>query len=388
MKKILIVILSIICIQINAQTYQKIKVNQIDTKDSAQINLLKPLKFLDGSIQETAGGVETDPFYANDSAYINKIIRRAYGYPTVALKNIGVGGDSIFKYVTTGQLNTGIGYLSLNKVTSGTANSCVGYSAGSKLTTGTQNIFFGYAAGTSLTEGDKNTIIGTSSGAALQDGDYNLYIGYRAGFSNVSGNNNIAIGYRPLYSSLGSYSIAIGDSAGYNYNLSNRLYFGNETDSLRIAIYGNGLTRKMWLNYQTNLAQNSTINNLSIASTQDISDSIDNFVKKNAIPQYSSILANNSTDSISIGDMSYNRTIDIKYIIQRGTDYRYGTFKVLNTGTSILFDPGDYFPATDIGVTLNGAYQSGSSNIIKLKWTTTDTGTAATFIYDVTRQNY
>jgi len=75
MKKILIVILSIICIQINAQTYQKIKVNQIDTKDSAQINLLKPLKFLDGSIQETAGGVETDPFYTVDSSGIKTDIR-------------------------------------------------------------------------------------------------------------------------------------------------------------------------------------------------------------------------------------------------------------------------------------------------------------------------
>lgn len=99
-------------------------------------------------------------------------------------------------------------------------------------------------------------------------------------------------------------------------------------------------------------------------------------------------LANNSTDSISIADKSYNRAIELKYTITRGSDYRTGTLKVLNTGTSLLFDPGDYIETSDIGVTFNGSYYSGSSNIIKLKWTTTNTGTAATIVYDAYRQNY
>jgi hypothetical protein len=102
----------------------------------------------------------------------------------------------------------------------------------------------------------------------------------------------------------------------------------------------------------------------------------------------SSTLVNNSTDSISIGDKSYNRSIEIKYNITRGTDYRTGTLKILNTGTVLLFDPGDYFPPTDIGVTFDGAYYSGSSNTIKLKWSTSNTGTAATITYDAFRQNY
>jgi len=99
-------------------------------------------------------------------------------------------------------------------------------------------------------------------------------------------------------------------------------------------------------------------------------------------------LENNSTDSISIGDKSYNRSIEIKYNITRGTDYRTGTLKILNTGTLLLFDPGDYIQTADLGVTFNGAYYSGGSNTIKLKLTTTNTGTAATLQYDANRQNY
>jgi hypothetical protein len=99
-------------------------------------------------------------------------------------------------------------------------------------------------------------------------------------------------------------------------------------------------------------------------------------------------LLNNSTDSISIGDKSYNRSIELTYNIVRGANYRSGKLKILNTGSALLFDPGDYIEIADIGVTLNGAYYSGSSNTIKLKWTTTNTGTAATFTYDAIRQNY
>lgn len=99
-------------------------------------------------------------------------------------------------------------------------------------------------------------------------------------------------------------------------------------------------------------------------------------------------LANNSTDSLSIGDKSYNRSIELKYTITRGTNYRTGTLKILSTGTALLFDPGDYIETADVGVTFSGAYFSGNSNTIKLKWTTTDTGTPATIQYDAFRQNY
>lgn len=67
MKRILILLLSILCIATNAQTYQKIKVNEIDTKDSSFIKLLKPLKFPDLTLQPSA---VTSALFSNwNSAY-------------------------------------------------------------------------------------------------------------------------------------------------------------------------------------------------------------------------------------------------------------------------------------------------------------------------------
>ena len=61
----LIIILLFISVPISAQwsTLKNIKTNNIDTKDSARIHLLKGLVFPDGSTQDVAGGgsIETDP---------------------------------------------------------------------------------------------------------------------------------------------------------------------------------------------------------------------------------------------------------------------------------------------------------------------------------------
>lgn len=99
-------------------------------------------------------------------------------------------------------------------------------------------------------------------------------------------------------------------------------------------------------------------------------------------------LTNNSTDSISIADLSYNRSINIDYTITRNGQYRTGSMKVLNTGTTYLFDPGDYIESADVGVTFQGVYRSGNSNTLKLKWTTTNTGQNASIQCDYRRQNF
>lgn len=99
-------------------------------------------------------------------------------------------------------------------------------------------------------------------------------------------------------------------------------------------------------------------------------------------------LVNNTTDSISIGDKSYNRTIELKYTALRGSTYRKGTLEIINTGSGLTFNPGSYFPVTDIGLTFTGAYYSGSSNTIKLKYTVDNSGGNVTLTYDAFRQNY
>lgn len=100
-------------------------------------------------------------------------------------------------------------------------------------------------------------------------------------------------------------------------------------------------------------------------------------------------LANNSTDSISIADLTYNRTIELKINLVRGTDYQTKTLKLLNTGSTYNFvQLGDSIQTGDLGVRFDGVYRSGSSNTLKLRWHTTNTGAAATLTYDAYRQNF
>jgi hypothetical protein len=99
-------------------------------------------------------------------------------------------------------------------------------------------------------------------------------------------------------------------------------------------------------------------------------------------------LADNSTDSISIADLSYNRTIELSYNITRNSVIRTGRIKITNTGSSYTIDKDEYSEPSDIGVTFNGVYKSGTSNILKLKYTTTSTGYSGTMVYDAYRQNF
>jgi hypothetical protein len=102
-------------------------------------------------------------------------------------------------------------------------------------------------------------------------------------------------------------------------------------------------------------------------------------------------LANNATDSIFIGNKSYNRTIELKANITRGTNYQYKRITILNSGTTLtMIQQPDSIQTADLGVRIDGVYYSGTATtaVIKLKWHTTNTGTAATFKYDAIRQNY
>lgn len=102
-------------------------------------------------------------------------------------------------------------------------------------------------------------------------------------------------------------------------------------------------------------------------------------------------LANNSTDSITIGVKLYNRIIELNYNITRGTTYKSQKLRIINTGTILKLDSlSSITIGDDCGVTIDGAYYSSANpgNLIKLKWTTTNTGTSATFKYDAIRQNY
>lgn len=119
------------------------------------------------------------------TAHTGKITQNLYGSSgTIADKNIQFGDSTSLASLTTGAGNIAIGYETLDAVTTGGDNIAIGLTAGSGITTGIRNIAIGAGAG------NKITAVNGS-----------VCIGYRAGFNTTT---------------LGSNSIAIGNSAGFS----------------------------------------------------------------------------------------------------------------------------------------------------------------------------
>jgi len=146
--------------------------------------------------------------------------------------NIGIGTEAL-KVLNSGDYNIGLGYQAGTAVTSGDNNVFMGYQAGKAVTTPTGLIFIGHQAGLLNTTGKWNIFIGASAGAANVTGEKNIFIGSQAGYT-FTGSGNTYIGYNGAESggpdgygnifvgtdvareaSTVNYSIAIGDSAGY-----------------------------------------------------------------------------------------------------------------------------------------------------------------------------
>jgi hypothetical protein len=186
------------------------------------------------------------------------------------------------------------------------------------------------------------------------------------------------------------FTITTAFDVKYILYVSNYLYFENCTNLFDIVNKNNSIE---WYQPYTLVGVTNVFSTASISKEFYCPSKKTYIYIKGTYPEYeqkqSYTLANNSTDSVSIADLTYNRTITINYNIVRNGVYRAGTMKVLNDGTNYYFDPGEFFPAAnDLGIVFNGVYRSGSSNTLKLKWTTSNTGYAATMIIDYNRQNF
>jgi hypothetical protein len=118
------------------------------------------------------------------------------------------------------------------------------------------------------------------------------------------------------------------------------------------------------------------------------------YIKGYDYPEYEKSLTfamrDGGSDTINIGKVAYNQTIELKYTIKRATATRSGSIKVLNTGAGLLLDGGDYIENAPLGVTFTRAVlrgPAGAEQLIALVATTTATGVAPTFTYDAYRQN-
>lgn len=115
---------------------------------------------------------------------------------------IGVGAGA---GVTSGAVNTALGYNALNKCTTSGGNAAIGEMAAYNVT-GTNNTVVGTYALCGITgavTGGLNVVIGRGAGYNVTGGfSSNTVLGYGAGY-NASGNNNIFLGYN-----AGNYSTA------------------------------------------------------------------------------------------------------------------------------------------------------------------------------------
>lgn len=105
-----------------------------------------------------------------------------------------------------GQLNTGLGYLTLRSLTTGSFNTATGVEALFSTNTGRNNTANGYRSLYTNTSGDYNTAMGYQSLYLNTTGYSNTAMGFRALHSNTTGYNNTAIGERSLSSNTIGYA--------------------------------------------------------------------------------------------------------------------------------------------------------------------------------------
>jgi len=152
---------------------------------------------------------------------------------------LGIAGSELYVGSTAiGDGNTRLGRSTLTTLTNGNWNTAIGSEALKNLSTGVNNTAVGEIALLNLMSGSSNTAVGDSAGLGVTGGDNNIYFGLAAGVvqngNRARGNINTFIGRNAgRYdiagtTTLGSYNIALGLSAGQNKtDASNQLFIGN-----------------------------------------------------------------------------------------------------------------------------------------------------------------
>ena len=151
-------------------------------------------------------------------------------YQTVSGRNVIIGPSNFANTVSSGNFNTAVGYIALNKNTSGVANNAFGYGALTATTTGYNNNSFGSLTLSQNTTGYNNNAFGYASLGGNLTGFNNNAFGYGTLATATAVQNN-AFGYAALFSvTNGIRNTAVGDAAGYGITSgSNNLVLGTST---------------------------------------------------------------------------------------------------------------------------------------------------------------
>ncbi len=157
--------------------------------------------------------------------------------PTSGAGNVlrGAGAGNQASSSATGGDNVGIGVSALGGLTTGELNTAVGYQSLLGGTTATDDVAVGYTALKTLTTGSVNTALGTEALLNLETGSGNIAVGYFAGSSLLtSESNNIDIGNSGVVSDSGAIRIGgSGQTSAYIAGI-----YGS-TSSSGVAVYVN-----------------------------------------------------------------------------------------------------------------------------------------------------
>lgn len=159
-------------------------------------------------VSQILGFLEVFDSSDSTSTYIG---RKSGQMVTANLKNnVSLGSYSAFK-LTSGYLNTFIGYNSGRFTTDGVANTFIGGGAGQNNNSGYNNVFVGSNTANISSSGYYNAFIGSNSGQVNTSGSCNSSLGYLSGGNNTTSTHNTFLGYNTRLSADGiDHSTAIG----------------------------------------------------------------------------------------------------------------------------------------------------------------------------------
>jgi hypothetical protein len=136
---------------------------------------------------------------------------------------IGIGYRAGYQTTADGG-QTAIGFESCMSNVTGIRNTGIGYKA-LRLTTGGMNTALGYLAGVSIGGASNNTMIGHEAGQATNIGASNTFVGYNAAYLTTEGNENVAVGNTAMYqNATGDENTAIGGRAMYGSGSNNESF--------------------------------------------------------------------------------------------------------------------------------------------------------------------
>lgn len=204
MKKILVLLLSLLTFGLNAQG-TKLKIKQLENPGTSSLNL--------GANSFSAGAQST--------------ISTLYVPNTATVGVLKIDANGVYNYGNSSD-NSSIFY---------------GYREGVNYYSGIENAIFGNNTATLGTTGNDNCFFGASTARSFTAGSNNCVFGSDAMVSNTNGASNIAIGTQALLTFTNSYNIGIGTQAlrsatsgSYNLGLGYQSLYTNSTATANTGI--------------------------------------------------------------------------------------------------------------------------------------------------------